>query len=46
MIACTLNATRLAERGIDEAPHAIGLLVCTLNNQAVVNEINREVLAL
>ncbi|KAF0200656.1 MAG: hypothetical protein FD173_2272 [Gallionellaceae bacterium] len=42
----TLNQTRLAERGISEAQQAIELLARTLNNQALVNETGREVLAL
>lgn len=42
----TLNSTRLAERGINEAQQAIELLVRTLNNQALVNDTGGEVLKL
>jgi DNA ligase (NAD+) len=42
----TLNAGRLAERGIGEAQQAIELLARTLSNQALVNETGREVLEL
>ncbi|MDD4910956.1 MAG: virulence protein RhuM/Fic/DOC family protein [Sideroxydans sp.] len=42
----TLNSTRLAERGINEAQQAIELLARTLNNQALVNDTGSAVLAL
>lgn len=42
----TLNSTRLAERGINEAQQAIELLARTLNNQALVNDTGGEVLKL
>lgn len=42
----TLNSTRLAERGINEAQQAIELLARTLNNQALVNNTDGEVLKL
>src|SRR5512143_2820401 len=42
----TLNATRLAERGITEAQQAIELLARTLNNQALVSDTGSEVLSL
>jgi len=42
----SLNAARLAERGFTEAQQAIELLARTLENQALVNEAGREVLAL
>jgi prophage maintenance system killer protein len=42
----TLNSTRLAERGIDEAQQAIELLARTLNNQALVSDTGSAVLAL
>jgi len=42
----TLNSTRLAERGINEAQQAIELLARTLNNQALVSDTGSAVLAL
>ncbi len=42
----TLNQTRLAERGIDEAQQAIELLARTLNNQALVSDAGSAVLSL
>lgn len=42
----TLNQARLAERGITEAEQALDLLARTLDNQSLVNDAGREVLAL
>jgi prophage maintenance system killer protein len=42
----TLNQTRLAERGVNEAQQAIELLARTLNNQALISETGSEVLSL
>lgn len=42
----SLNAARLAERGLAEAQQAIDLLAHTLENQTLVNEAGREVVAL
>lgn len=42
----TLNQARLAEMGMAEAQQAIALLARTLDNQALVNEAGREVIAL
>lgn len=42
----TLNQTRLAERGINEAQRAIELIARTLNNQALVSDTGSEVLSL
>ena len=42
----SLNAARLAEKGLAEAQHAMELLARTLENQALVNEAGREVLAI
>jgi prophage maintenance system killer protein len=42
----TLNASRLAERGISEAQQAVELLARTLNNQALVSDTGSAVLAL
>ncbi len=42
----TLNSTRLAEHGINEAQQAIELLARTLNNQALVSDTGSAVLAL
>jgi prophage maintenance system killer protein len=42
----SLNPARLAERGIHEAEQAIALLARTLENQALVNDTGREVVAL
>ncbi len=42
----TLNSTRLAERGINEAQQAMELLARTLNNQALVSDTGSAVLAL
>jgi prophage maintenance system killer protein len=42
----TLNQARLAEKGMAEAQQAIALLARTLENQALVNEAGREVIAL
>jgi len=42
----TLHPTRLAEIGIAEAQQAIALLARTLENQALINDTGREVVAL
>ena len=42
----TFNPARLAEKGMAEAQQAIELLARTLENQALVNEAGREVIAL
>jgi prophage maintenance system killer protein len=42
----TLNQARLAERGMHEAEQALNLLASTLQNQELVNEAGREVIAL
>jgi prophage maintenance system killer protein/prophage antirepressor-like protein len=42
----TLNQARLVEKGMAEAQQAITLLARTLENQALVNEAGREVIAL
>ncbi|OGT88814.1 MAG: hypothetical protein A2514_08190 [Gammaproteobacteria bacterium RIFOXYD12_FULL_61_37] len=42
----TFNPARLAEKGMAEAQQAIELLARTLENQALVNEVGREVTAL
>lgn len=42
----SLNASRLAERGLAEAQQAIDLLARTLANQALVNDAGREVVTL
>lgn len=42
----SLNAARLAERGIHEAEQAIALLARTLENQVLVSETGREVVTL
>jgi len=42
----SLNAARLAERGLAEAQQAIDLLAKTLANQELVNDAGREVLTL
>jgi hypothetical protein len=42
----TLHQTRLAEIGLTEAQQAIALLARTLENQALVNDAGREVVAL
>lgn len=42
----TFNQARLAERGMSEAQQAIELLARTLQNQALVNDTGREVIAL
>ncbi|MEX0618065.1 MAG: virulence protein RhuM/Fic/DOC family protein [Pseudohongiellaceae bacterium] len=42
----TLNQARLAERGLAEAEQALNLLARTLENQALVNEAGKDVVAL
>lgn len=42
----TLNQARLAERGLAEAEQALELLARTLNNQSLVNDEGKEVVAL
>lgn len=42
----TLNQARLLEKGMDEARQAIDLLARTLENQALVNDAGREVIAI
>lgn len=42
----TLHQARLAEKGLTEAQQAIALLARTLENQALVNDAGREVVAL
>lgn len=42
----TLNQARLAERGIHEAEQALNLLARTLENQSLVNDAGRDVVAL
>jgi prophage maintenance system killer protein len=42
----TLNQARLAEKGMAEAQQAIDLLARTLQNQALINEAGREVVAI
>jgi prophage maintenance system killer protein len=42
----TFNPARLAEKGLVEAQHAIELLARTLENQALVTDAGREVIAL
>ncbi|MDT8282802.1 MAG: virulence protein RhuM/Fic/DOC family protein [Gammaproteobacteria bacterium] len=42
----TLNQARLAERGMHEAEQALNLLARTLENQSLVNDAGRDVLAL
>jgi len=42
----TLNQSRIADRGIQEAQQAIELLARTLNNQALVSERGTEVLSI
>ena len=44
MSGYTLNKTRLAERGLDEARQTLELLARTLRNQALVDETGRAVL--